>query len=181
MAARARFDAKESQIVKSFLAIRRSMDVAGYLAVTEAGQLAVKEGDAHIAAKRLPRGLRSTVQPKKPSLNASATITHRMARIGVFEFGGPIQGKPLLWLPIEQNLPSAGRQRWTPRRFVQRFGNLASARGPRPLLIGTVQGQTVPVFHGVRQVNIRKRLDVAGVVAKVVAQLFDFYNRHLKF
>lgn len=179
MAIGLRYTYKKSEFLKSMQGIKRAMEVAAYSSVVEAGKLAVVQGDAHVAAKGFPRGFRSRVEPKQPSMAASATVTHRVGRLGVFEHGGTIVGKPLLWLPIEANLPRA--RRWTPSRFSARFGKLVSARGSRPILVGTVRGQTVPVFHGVKSVNIRKRLDFAGVVDRIVVGLVDIYNKHLKF
>lgn len=188
MAVRLTVRRKESEFLQGLRAVLKPMEVAAHAAVTEAGKLAVKEGNAHIASKGFTdkkwRGLRSTVEPKKPSMDVAATITHSFGPAAVFEFGGPIKARPgkLLWLPIEANLPGGGRIfHWTPRLFTARFGKLASAGGSgKPILVGKVHGETVPVFHGVEQVNIRKRFDIAGVVERVAAGLVSLYAKHLR-
>lgn len=180
MAARFRYTYKRSEFLQGLKGALKPMEVAAHAAVTEAGQLAVKEGNAHIRSRgftsRKWQGLRSKVEPKQPSLNVSATITHSFGPTGIFEFGGPIRGKPLLWLPIEANLPPAIR---SPRDFIRKVGPLASARSVKPILVGKVRDQTVPVFHGVETVNIRKRLDIAAVVEGVTAALTRLFAKHL--
>lgn len=176
-----KYSYKESEFLRGMRGVMRPMEVAAHAAVTEAGQIVAKqEGPAHVQSRGLKsrkwRAFRSTVEPKQPSLNVSATITHDYGPTAVFEFGGPIQGKPLLWLPIEANLPPTIR---SPRDFLRKVGPLASARSAKPLLVGKVRDQSVPVFHGVTQVTIRKRLDIAAVVAGVAANLSKLYVKHL--
>jgi hypothetical protein len=183
---RIKFTIDKSEFEKATQETLRSMAVAAHAAVTEAGEIAVRDGNAHIRGAGLTspkwQGLYSKVEPQEPAINVAATIRHRFGPTAIFEYGGVIRGDPLLWLPIEKNLPSAtAGERWTPRRFASRFGKLRSAkRGLRPLLFGMVGGKSVPVFHGVESVSIRKRLDIAGIVEKVGDKLDDLYFKHFE-
>jgi hypothetical protein len=177
---------KPSEFAEALDEALQPMAIAAHAAVTETGRIAVRDGNAHIRGAGFTsakwQGLYSKVEPKQPAINVTATIRHRFGPIAIFEYGGVIRGDPLLWLPIEKNLPSVtAGERWTPRRFASRFGKLRSARrGLRPLLFGMVGGKSVPVFHGVESVSISKRLDVTGVIQKAADQLQALYFKHLK-
>lgn len=175
-----RYRYKPSEFLKAMEGVSKSMAVAAHGAVTEAGKTAVLVGDSHVTAKGFPRGFRVRVRPRRPSLNVSATITHRRGYLGVFEHGGPIRasGGKLMWLPIEAN----NRRKLSPRKFSERFGRLSSVnRGSRPLLVANVRGETKPVFVGVDVVNIRDQLDFTQIVDRIATGLFELYNKHLKF
>lgn len=110
-------------------------------------------------------------------------VFHRIGYAAVFEGGATIHGRPLLWLPIEANLPPPpAKQRWTPRRYVRLVGPLASARGARPILVGRPprRERAVPLFFGVPSVTIPDKFDLNEVVAEVMDDFESLYNKHLK-
>jgi hypothetical protein len=165
-----RFD--KNAIMESMNETLHSMEVAAHAAVTEAGQIAVQKGGEHVASRgfssaRWRRGFRSTVVPDQAAINVTATITHNIGYAGIFEEGGVIKGKPLLWLPIGASVPRG------PLRGKRR------GAGGRPLMFAKIDGRSVPVLHGVPSVTIPKRLDFAGVVQNVGDQLESLYFAHL--
>lgn len=144
-------------------------------ALDDAAKEAVQKGRANIrAAGRFSgpwvQGLRSRVY-KNRGLDAAALIYHRIAVAGIFEQGGVISGKPLMWLPIGG------------RRLLARSGKkLASVNipGRRPLLVGTVQGKRIPLFVGIERTTIRKRFHIADIVRAAASRLAEFYSKRLK-
>jgi hypothetical protein len=111
-------------------------------------------------------------------------VFHRIGYAAVFEGGATIHGRPLLWLPIEANLPPPpGRQRWTPRRYARLVGPLASVQGRRlPLLFGRPprRERAIPLFFGVPSVTIPDKFDLNEVIQEVMDDFESLYNKHLK-
>jgi hypothetical protein len=153
-------------------------------AIKEAADLAKSASRANIASAgfstRWQNALRANVYPQSgESVDAAALIFHKIGYAGIFEHGGPIAGKPLLWLPIEKNLP--GGNRLTPKKWIAQFGPLqAVKRGGKTLLVGKIGGKSVPLFIGVAAVNMPKKFDVIATVKKVAQQLPELYARNLK-
>jgi hypothetical protein len=114
----------------------------------------------------------------------SLQVFHRIGFASIFEGGGVIHGRPLLWLPIEANLPPRARgRRWTPRAYAREVGPLASVRGARrPLLVGRPRGRdkAVPVFFGVPSVTIPDKFDINEIVEDVMSDFERLYDKHLK-
>lgn len=144
-------------------------------ALDDAAKEAVKKGRANIrSAGRFSgpwvQGLRSRTY-KNNGLDAAALIYHRFGIAGIFEEGGTIRGKPLMWLPIGG------------RKLLARSGkNLASVNVPgrRPILVGDVQGKRIPLFVGIDVVRIRKRFNIAGIVRAAASRIGEFYLRRIR-
>jgi len=171
----------------------------------EAGNQIKQQGRASIAgggfSGRWQNALRVDVYPKTGvSMHPAISVYHKIAYAGQFEDPQPVAGKPLIWLPIEANLP--GGQRWTVAKFVRAGYNLRAGRhGSRPILFGQVAVGTsnkplksphtlkqirrynakvltrkwLPVFIGVSAVNDPKRFDIGGVVERVGGQLASIF------
>ncbi len=114
---------------------------------------------------------------------------HKIGYAGEFQEPDTIGGKPLLWLPIEKNLP-AGGSHWKPKNFPGPLRGGRRGAGGRPLLFGQVAvgrggvplkrkpraGAKVhkvwlPVFVGVPAVRDPKRFNLyeaADVVAEEI-------------
>lgn len=161
---------------------------AATAAVTEAGNVALRDGRADIAGSGLGRkhqsALRLDVFPKgQDSLNAAAVIRSKIPYEGIFEDGGIIVGSPLLWLPIEKNLPTrSGGRRWTPSKYAAAFGPLVSLRrsGNQPPLLGGRRGKrVVPLFVGIGTASDRKRLHIRELVARAASRLDEFLHKAL--
>lgn len=111
----------------------------------EAGKIVKQQGRAAIAAggfsSRWQNALRVKNYPEH-GVSASPTIFvyHKIKYAGQFEDPQPVIGRPLLWLPIDKNLPLHARgKRWTPADFIKAVGPLKGGqRGGRPILFGQV-------------------------------------------
>jgi hypothetical protein len=117
---------------------------------------------------------RSKVYPEGgASLSPAALIYNRISYSEIFETGGQINGHPLLWLPIEAN--TGGKVR--PRDYG---GTLVSVNIPgRPPLLFD-KDRRVPVFVGVSQVTLRKRLNADAAVAREAGRLPERYEAAIK-
>lgn len=135
------------EFAKAIADIQKPVAEAATGAMADAAQIAKTAGRASIASAgfstRWQNALRANVYPAggKTSLQPAALIYHKIAYSNVFETGAVIRGRPMLWLPIHENLPIApGGRRWTPATFVKQVGPLRSVNvpGKPPLLVGKV-------------------------------------------
>jgi len=134
------------QFAQAFADIEKPIAKAATAAMNEAAQLAKTGGRANIAAAgfslKWQNALRADVYPKgRDSLGPAALIHHKIPYSEIFEAGGTIQGQPLLWLPIDKNLPlQSGGKRWTPKTFAAAIGPLRLVKPPGrpPLLVADV-------------------------------------------
>lgn len=139
-----------------------------------------------------------------PSIDAKVTIASSINFLGVFENGATIGGKPLLWLPLPDIPQKVGGQAMRPALFKAKFGPLRSARhSPIPLLLGQIavgsggltpttkktayrfkraatakQTAWVPVFVGITQVQLKKRLQYLEILKdaqSLIQQRYDYY------
>lgn len=171
-------------------------------AFRKAGEKIKKDGRAAIQAgglsSRWQNAFRVNVYPKSGDSGSPAIFAyHKIPYAGQFEDPKAVQGKPLIWLPITQNLP--GGQRWTPAKYTRQIGPLKSGRGGgKPLLFGQIsvnrkslpvklarkggfRGKAVarvwlPVFVGVRSVSDPKLFDTGAVVRRVGDDLSNIYS-----
>ncbi len=149
-----------------------------------------------LRVKRFPR--------RKISIDAAAFAWHRIPYAGVFETGASIAGRPMLWLPLPSAPRSLQRRRMSPERFETKVAPLFSmtSRRGRPLLaaqarVSKRQAQSdrpkaslaalrrgnsgrgilrsIPIYHGVSVVHLRRRFDVTGVARSVRDRVPDFY------
>lgn len=123
------------------------------------------------------------------SLSPKIFAFHKIGYAGEFQDPDSILGHPLLWLPIEKNLPGG---HWTPKKYRKEIGPLRGGRrgAGRPLLFGQVAvgrggiplkrkpraGSAVhkvwlPVFVGVRAVHDPKRFDLVAVAERVAGDI----------
>lgn len=173
----------EGQVQRAFEDLRQPVALALVNAMRRAGELIQSRGRANISSagfsKRFVQGFNAVLDRPRAGEAIGLRVFHRIGYAGIFEHGGRIVGKPLLWLPIEANLPRD--RRWTPRRFVRSVGPLASARG-RPLLVGRPPGfkRPVPVFVGVRSVELRKRFNINAIVDNVMGDFESLYESSLR-
>lgn len=145
---------------------------------------AVSGARANIAAagfgSRWQKGMQGVVFPKKgDSLRPVGLIFNKLNFAGIFETGGAIKGKPLLWLPIEATVG----KRMTPKKFIAQGGKLRSVKNAkgRPLLVAkNISGKSVPVFFGISTVSLRKRFNIVPIIRRAASRLGEFYFQHLK-
>lgn len=154
---------------------------------------------------RSSRNLRYTLDPARgESVDISATFKFRTGYFNVFEKGATIQGAPLLWLPLPNVPLGAGRKQLTPKEYVERVGPLFKVRSrdgkqylvgartragvvraradvvklrKRAVRRGALSQSNVPLYVGVSSVKIPKKLDTAGIVRRVAAQIPNIYHQ----
>lgn len=101
--------------------------------------------------------------------NMRISMTHSDPRAKIFENGGTIKGKPLLWIPLS-GTDAVGVK-------AGDYGGLYSVNNPgqsRPLLFSIKDKQ--PKYFGIEQVTIPKKWHLAEVQKSVMAnfrQIFD--------
>jgi Family of unknown function (DUF6441) len=173
------FSAKDAAFDELLDDLERQIKEAAEGAVQDAAALAVAEGRANIAgagfSSRWQAGLKSKFFPN-PGGNPAAVIFHRIGFAGVFERGVTISGKPLLWLPLERNLPAGIH---SPRKYPGKLVSVNVAGKP-PLLFDAGKRELGPLFVGVSQVNIRKRFDLYRIFARAAERMTEFYEKRIK-
>lgn len=173
-------------------------------------------GRANIGAggfsKRWQNALRVEAYPNRKSgrisLSPVLQFWHKIQYAGIFEDGGKVTGKPLLWIPISGVPEKFGKgERLTPLTFERATGqDLIPFRNPNTgqLMLGVqirvpkkgklklslsrlrrganVGGkgtlETVPIFVGIKTVDIPKKFDLTGVWDGVVSELPGLYVRN---
>lgn len=162
------------------------------------------EGRAHIASaggrfgKGWQGGWRVNVFPRRrTSINAAIYGFHKIRYSGIFEEGGRIGGKPLLWLPFTGVPTTKGGRVLTASRFDKEVAPLQTIKGARIPLLGARtsllksgkvgklslrkfrnrggRGRIVPVYFGVRTVTISKTFDLAGVAESIARRIPGYY------
>jgi hypothetical protein len=185
----------------------------------EAAKMIESAGRANISAaglgKRAAAGFRVFSFPRRQfSLNPALKGWHRFGYFNIFERGGTIPGKPLIWIPLPTAPAKIGGKRITPKLFVDQVGPLVSINRPGkpPLLAGqalravsagrrATVGQLktgarrtaarraggrgrraliVPLFVGIPQAKIRKRLSISPIYDRVRARLGEIYLKQFE-
>jgi hypothetical protein len=172
------------------------MAKASSAAMHEVGNLAVDRGRGHLGAAGFKDGYfpwqkawQAEFFPrnKKDSIRAAVRVGHtkKMGIASVFEHGTTVKPRtrPLLWLPLTKNLPGwlRGGNRSGPRQFR---GKLYSVNRPgkAPLLVGKPPGakENVPLFVGVKQAKMPKRLKLYAIIQAAADRLDQFYQKNLR-
>jgi len=173
------FSAQEAILERVLKEIELNIDEARAGAVQDAADLAVREGRANIAAAGFPArwraALKSRFYPNKGG-DPAALVFDTIPFAGVFERGITIKGRPLLWLPLERNLPAGIH---SPRQYGGKLVSVNVAGKP-PLLFDAGKRELGPLFVGVSQVNIRKRLDLYAIFARAAGRMTEFYEQRIK-
>jgi hypothetical protein len=156
---------------------------AAVAALRETAANAVQEGRHDIAAAgrfgaKWQQGLRyktegAGTKGEAPSLDAVATIYHSYGIAAVFEFGGTIEGKPLLWIPTTSGAPP-------PRKSGKKLVS-ATVNG-RPMLFdaGDHDRHRKPLYIGVPQVREPKLFHITEIVEKHADRLTELFIKHFE-
>ena len=173
------FSAQEAALEQLLDDFAQEIKQASAGAVQDAANLAVMQGRANIASAGFSRrwefGLTRIFYPTEAG-DPAARVFHHMALAGVFERGVTIAGRPLLWLPIEKNLPGGVR---SPRKYGRELVSVNVAGKP-PLLFDKFDRQRGPLFVGVRTATIRKRFDLMRIFSEAADRLGEFFERRIK-
>jgi len=155
---------------------------AAVAALRETAANAVQEGRRNIASAgrfgpKWQSGLQYLTKDAQEggiaSLQAKAIIFHKYSIAGIFEQGGTIQGKPLLWIPTKRGDPA-------PRKSGKRLES-ATVRGT-PMLFDArdKDRERKPLYIGVRQVHIRKKFRITEIVKEHVAHIGALFIKYFK-
>lgn len=116
---------------------------------------------------RWTSGFHATVGAPTSPTNLRISVFSDVPYFSIFEFGGVIKGKPLLWIPFS----------WTGIKTPssQYQGNLVRVdrKDGAPLLIDTDDKQ--PKYFGIAQVTEKKRFHIREIIA---AELNNFRQRY---
>lgn len=118
---------------------------------------------------RFQNALRVEAYPKPPkkSVRAVVQLWHDTRYAGIFETGGTIKGKPLLWVPLRGIPTHIGKYRTSPSLWTQTHGPLVYVnRGGHPTLWGKVGKEHRAIFVGLTSVTLTKRFKVIAAVEK---------------
>lgn len=211
--ARFRYSYDKGAFAASMLSIKDPIAVAGTAAVAEAGDIVKSQGRADIGAagfsKKWQNALRVNVYPKRGvSMDAAALIYHKIRYAGIFQDGGPVAGKPLLWLPLPDAPIGRGGRRIKPSEYRNKVGHplYTIKRDGQPPLLGAYVRVTdnrakgislavlkrgrnpngrgreklVPLYVGVPRVEIRKKFHIDEIAGSVAGRLGELYLKHLK-
>lgn len=104
------------------------------------------------------------------------TITTKIDAPGadIFESGGTIHGKPLLWLPIS-GTDAVGIE---PKDYGDKLFSVNRHAGGPPLLFAIKD--RAPKYFGVPSVNIPKKFHIAEIEKRVMEEFPDILNAQLK-
>ncbi|KQU77701.1 hypothetical protein ASD12_18040 [Mesorhizobium sp. Root102] len=148
--------------------------------------------------------LKVVVYPQRAlSTHPTIQIYHLIPYSGIFEDGGTISGKPLLWLPLSNAPKRIGNSRMTPALYIRQVGPLfrIDRPGHRPLLAANIdtnrRGQSgaapvtlsalrrgaspgrktsaVPLFVGVSSVTLRDRFSVQEIADKAADRMPEIF------
>jgi Family of unknown function (DUF6441) len=161
---------------------QRPVATAAVAALREVAADAVQEGRSNIAGAgsfgpKWQQGLKfrtvDAVEDGEPSLQAKAIIFHSFGIAGIFEHGGTIEGKPLLWIPTTPGGPPASR---SGKKLVS-----ATVRG-QPMLFdaGDRDRDRKPLYIGVPSVRIPKKWRITEIVKQHAKQLGQLFLKHFK-
>lgn len=174
------FSAQESALKQALEEIEREIREAEAGAVQDAAKLAVKEGQANVAAAgfslRRQKGKVKYLFYRNIGSDPAAIIYFPMPFGYVFERGITIKGRPLLWLPLEQNLPAGIH---SPKQYGRKMVSVNVAGKP-PLLFDAQNRLLGPLFVGVRSATIRKRLNLVAIFRRAEEYMKEFYEQRMK-
>jgi len=130
----------------AILAMDQPVRLACTAAIQVAGQRVLYYGQANISqaglGAKFSKAWHVKIYPGKPSIDAAAWAYHKIPFASIFEDGGTIHGKPMLWIPLRNAPKFVGRGRVTPKRLRAQGIKLFSIEraGKEPLLATKIYG-----------------------------------------
>jgi hypothetical protein len=171
------FSAQEAALQRWLNELEKKVAEAKAGAIQDSAALAIAEGRANIAGAGLPARWQQALRFKffaNKGGDPAALIFDVMPITRVFETGATIRGRPLLWLPIGDK---AGVR--SPRQYPGKLVSV-NVRGKPPLLFDAAHRERGPLFVGVRQVTIRKRLDLFRIFKLAAGKVGEFFEQRMK-
>jgi hypothetical protein len=185
------YDPKIDLIKKGWVDAEKVMAKAGSAAIYDVGNLARARGRAHLGAAGFKDGYfpwqkawEAEFFPRsgKDSIRAAVRVGHnkKMGIASVFEHGTTVKPRSnaLLWIPIMENHTD---DRPTPRKFRHKLYRV-NRPGKAPLLVGKAGGgkKNLPLFVGIKQAKMPKRLRLYAIIKAAADQLSALYTKNLR-
>lgn len=160
-----------------------------------------REGRSSIAragfGTRWQNALRVRVYPERGNaLGPAFLVFHKIGYASIFESGGTIRGRPLLWLALPTAPKKIGTRRLTPQLYRREIGPLFLVKRPgrKPLLVAKLKAgrrargagrltvatlrrqssasakgvrRSVPIFVGLTEAQIPARFNLRRIVGQV--------------
>jgi hypothetical protein len=165
---------------------RRATQRAGDKVRTAAGGAAqvaaqeiLSEGQADIQGapgnwgSRWPAGLKAEVTEGGGNIRIS--VSHMIPYFKIFEEGGTISGKPLLWIPLIFAPDAIGKSAGD---LPQPLFRVYRKSGGAPLLLSTEDKQ--PKYVGKEEVTIPQKFHIRDIARDVAKRMKDFYKQNVK-
>ena len=160
----------KSLLARSITAAAR--DVAEYILVKGRANMRAA-GDFDSARWQL--GLHADVTPKFGAItNPRIVVYHDVKYFNIFEYGGIIRGKPMLWIPL-----SYTGLTMRAREYGRRYGlfRVDRKKDGLPLLISIRDGK--PKYFGKKQVRMPRKFRIRTVAAEGARLMPKYYTRNL--
>lgn len=160
-----------AQLSRNFRKVRDEINDKAYRAAVISADNIRNRGRSDIQkagnfGQRWQSGWQVRVYRGKTKITISCWHTIKYAMI--FQTGGTVQGKPLLWIPLP------GRGKASPRSYPGGLFSGKSSRGT-PLLFSRRTKE--PIFFGVSSINQKKRFHLLEIVKQVYDEFPTTYKR----
>lgn len=144
----------------------------------EASEIILRRGRADIqagikATQRWTGGLHADVD--LTSSRSTISISHDVPYWTIFQFGGVINGKPLLWIPLSFAGDAKGVMA---RDFPGGLFRVDRKNGGAPLLLSRADRR--PKYFGKASVTIPKKFHILEIGREVARQLREIYSRNFR-
>lgn len=149
---------------------RRAVAVTARRLATEietAGRQSIASGGDFKSA-RWQQGFKAVVSFESTG-NAKIRVTHSVSYWRVFEFGAVIQGKPLLWIPLD--FSEAGQLKVRARDFPGKLFRVDRKNGA-PLLMN----EAGPQYFGKESVRIPRKWRLRDTVKRIAKNTGAYYK-----
>lgn len=149
-------------------------------AARDVSALIIKNGRANMRAagdfdsKRWQDGLHADVIPKHGAItNPRITVFHDVPYFMIFETGGVIKGRPLLWIPLSYT----GIKKRA-RDYGGGLFRVDRKRDGLPLLLSSADGQAK--YFGKKQVRIPKKFTIGKISAEAARKMPELYELQVR-
>src|SRR5262245_32829333 len=117
--------------------------------------------------------MRDAREGGEPSLKAKGLVFHTIGLAGIFEHGATIEGKPMLWIPLDPRARPAGR---SGKKLTS-----ATVRGTPMLFDANDRDRhRKPLYIGVPSIRIPKKWRIIEIVKQHVAKFSALFAMRFK-
>lgn len=152
-----------------------AQDVANQIVLLGQGDIA----SAGNFGSRWTEGLKATVT--EGGGNIRINVTHDVSYFNIFQYGGVIAGKPMLWIPLSAEF-GGDAQGVRARDYGSRLFRVPNSRTPNaragkaPLLLSYDDRQ--PKYFGKESVTIPKKFHIVEIARAAAQRMRDVYVDH---